>query len=405
MRFKVWLVWRYIASGGKFLSWTSTLALFGMIIGVACLVISMAVVSGVQTMLKQSIVDVSGHILLMRPGAGIDDYPEVQQQIRKILPDVVALTPFVSTEAVLAHDGIIGGILIQGVEPETVEQVLNVRNRVIHGQFSFEKSEGVEPAMIGKVIAKKFALKVGDRFQLVMPKARPGTSSFSPKVETYFVSAILDLGKYEFNERYVIMNAKAAQSLADIGPVYTGVRIRILDQDLAREQSFRLSAQLGLPYWTKDWQEISYNFFSAVELEKRVIFVVLLFMVLVASFNISSVLFVNVLRRYSDISILKTIGMTKKFLIRLFVVQGLMIGMIGAGGGLLLGLAMSWLLAKATWLYIPAEIYKFDHLPVEFRIWDIVAILVATIFICFISTFAPARRGANLNAVEGLRYE
>jgi lipoprotein-releasing system permease protein len=183
------------------------------------------------------------------------------------------------------------------------------------------------------------------------------------------------------------------------------VRVRLTAPEHSREAGFKISSELGQPYWSRDWFDSNYNFFSAIEIEKIVIFIVLSFMIIVASFNISSTLFVSVLKRYQDISILKTLGAKQVTIVKIFVLQGLFMGMFGSVLGLIVGISLSKFVSRSSIINIPPDIYKFDHLPVEFRLADLLLILLVSFVICLISTLIPALRGAKLNPIEGLKYE
>ncbi len=403
--FHLWLTFRFLVKG-KMFNITTLLSLIGMIVGVATLVITISVVSGVETLLRKAVIDVSGHIMLMKPGGESDPTRALNERLKKAVPSFQALTPFVHIEAIVARQGKINGVIVQGIDTNTVDSVLNIRNRVIEGQYNLSEINGVDAAMIGKELAKKLKLKLGDEFQVIMPKpSKINASSFSPITAKLKVSGILDLGKYEFNERLVVVSDLTAQNLASIGNVYSGVRIRLTDPDLVKEAGYQITTEMGHPYWVRDWFDSNYNYFSAVEIEKRVIFVVLSFMIVVACFNISSTLFVSVLKRYHDISILKTLGARQISLVKIFVLQGVMLGFIGSVVGLLVGIGLSQIVTRTAFAYVPAEIYKFDHLPVEYRMTDILAILLLSFVICFISTLIPALRGAKLKPIEGLKYE
>jgi lipoprotein-releasing system permease protein len=221
------------------------------------------------------------------------------------------------------------------------------------------------------------------------------------------VVGILDLGKYEYDERYILTHLRTVQDLVGIEDGVSGLRLSVRDENLAPAISSRISNDLGYPFWSKDWMMVNQNLFRAVKLEKIVIFFVVLIMVIAASFNISITLYVNVLRRYTDISILKTLGMKSRDIVKIFTLHGLYIGLLGAllgvGLGLVLCLAFAWL--QQHWQLLPGEVYKLNQFSYELRWWDMSLILLAAMAICFLATLAPALRGARLNPVEGLRYE
>ncbi len=405
--FKVWMVWRYLTGSGRFISWTSGLALLGLIIGVGCLVLTMAVVSGVETHLKKSIIDVTGHFIMMDRSGPIDPIEDMEPKLRKALPKLEHVSPFVHLEAMIARGGHVQGVVVQGLEARSYQKVLNLRSRLREGSLQLESSEELPRAFVGTVLAKRLGLKIGDTFQLVVPRPNPVKEyDFSPRLKKFALGAILDMGKYDFNERLIMIEDRFARTLKGFQPGHnSGFRMKFSDDQAARDAAFNIGQEFGYSYYTKDWYEVNRNFFSAVEIERIVIFIVLLFVVIVACFNICSTLFVHVLKRFSDISILKTLGAGRSFLMKLFVSHGMLVGVIGSIGGVLFGLLLCALVESATWLYVPGEIYKFDRLPIEIRIQDLILILSATFGICFLSTLLPSLKGANLKPVEGLRYE
>lgn len=403
--FQIWMTFRMLVRGRVF-NLTTLLSLIGIILGVGTLVVTMAVISGVETLMRTAVVEVTGHLMLSKEGGEVAPQKNLIPQVRALLPELKAVSPFVRLEAVIARQGKVQGVIVEGLDTSTVDEVLRLRPRVIDGEYNVNPYDGRDQALIGKELARKFALKVGDELSLVVPRpSKIDSSSFSPTRASFRVAGILDLGKFEFNERLVIVNDLAAQNLAGIGNVYSGVRILLHDIDLTREAGVKLVSQLGTRYWVRDWFESNHNFFSAVASEKTVIFFVLLFMVLVASFNVSSTLFVGVLRRYREVSLLKAMGTRRGFLVRIFVFQGMVLAFLGTVLGVVLGMLTAKWISVANLIEIPADVYKFDHLPVEFRFEDIAAVLVSTFLVCLLSTLIPAWRGANLSPVEGLRYE
>jgi len=404
--FQLWLVLRQLRSGGRFLGMTTILSMMGMIIGVASLVISMSVVSGFDTALKSAVIDFSGHIILMKYNEFIDSPSELIPRIRKIAPSVVSYTPFVQIEAVAAHNSKTAGVAVVGLEPQSADQVMDLKHRIISGQISLGTLEGQAQAMIGKGLASRLNLTVGSQLQIVAPRPKKGShTAFSPKAISVQVAGIADLGKYEFDSRFVLVNAEQAMELRGLGQGFTGIRLKLSDPDLAEKVKIDIENELGHPYWAKSWFDVSRNLFEAIKIEKSVILVVVLLMVVTACFNICSTLFVNVLKRYTEISIFQTMGASPRFMRGLFSLQGMVMGFVGAVLGLALGISLALYLPHTQLFSIPGEVYKLDHLQSDIRWIDIAIILASSMLICFISTFAPARKGSRLKPVEGLRYE
>lgn len=405
-----WLAWRYFFTKKQIFSLTTLLSLSGMVVGVASLVASMSVVSGFETTLKNAIIDVIGHVMLIQHGSQAMDSVELMNEIQKIEPTLVATTPFLRVEAVVAHKGKIANILVEGVEASNVEDVISIRKRIISGDFRVtkDKQDSLSPAIIGKGLAKKLDLKVGDNFLIIVPKpSKESARAFIPLKQSFIIKGIVDLGKYEFDQRMVIISKEAAHALAGIEEGITGFRIKLKDENQALQVSEKIAKKLGPQFTSINWFEINRNLFEAIKLEKFVIFFVILIMVIAASFNISSTLFVSVMKRYRDISILKTMGTNQKQIVAFLTFKGLIIGAVGAfiglGLGIVLGYTFGWLQTK--WGLLQADVYKLDYIFVEFRFLDLLLIVISAMVVCLISTIIPALRGAQLSPVEGLRYE
>ncbi len=406
--FHFWIVKRLVASGRRLLSLVSVMSLVGMTLGVACLVVAMAVTSGFENTLKQAVIDVFGHVLVVRQTDHPQTLEEVAAKMKKIAPSIVAYTPFYQFDGVLAYDKRITGVVVQGLELDSVESVLNIRSRIIQGKFDFNSSDGGIKALIGKGIAKKFSLKVGDEFKIVLPSpSKQSTTDFSPKVRSFKVAGILDLGKNEYDERYIVTDLKSAQNFAGVGDNFSGIRLRLKNEKKASEVAQALSEGLGSTYWTMSWKDVNKNLFEAIGIERITIFFVLLVMVLAASFNISSNLYVSVLQKYREISIFKAIGFSSRDIQKLFSFHGLLLGLIGIVFGVALGLLLCLLfvVAQKFFVILPGDVYRLDNIGVDIRFIDMAAIIGSAVLICLVSSLAPAFRGAKLKPVEGLRYE
>lgn len=402
-----WLAIRYFGSWRRFFTLTTSLSVFGMAMGVASLVVSMAVFSGYVTTLEQTVQDAVGHILVFKRGSA--DQEAMLKEIKPMVKGLIAQTPFIYAEAILANKGKINGILIEGVDLPTVRSVLNIDSRMIAGKFDLSHGPD-EPVkiVIGKGIAERFELKVGDIVSIVVPLASEyQASAFRPKLGKFQVAGIINYGRYDFDSRYVMMPLKDTQNFIELKDRITGYRLKIEDPYQSRAIVQEISGKFGPEYWARDWLDMNRNLFEAAKLEKAVLFFVLMILVVAAAFNIGNTLFISVVQRYRDISVLKTLGASDQTIRRIFSWQGLIVGAVGALIGIGSGLALCRVFeyAQVRWKLIPPDVYKIDHINLQVRGLDLLAIIGASLVVCYLATLVPARRGARISPVEGLRYE
>ncbi len=406
--FHLWLATRFVTAGRSLLTLPSILSLAGMTVSVACLTVAMAVVSGYETTLERAIIDVVGHVQIIRRAPTSQNVDRVLDDLRKLVPEMEAYTPFINVEGIIVGSGKLSGVLIQGIDPQNVEKVLGIHKRVIQGKFDLGSRDGMPTALVGKALVRKFNLKVGEPFKVVIPlPSRSDSTNFSTKVQNYVLAGVLDLGKAEYDERAIMVDLRAAQEFAGVGENFSGIRIKLNDAEIAPEVATRITRELGPNYWTMDWTEVNKNLFEAIKIERVAIFFVILVLVIAACFNISSGLFVSVLQRYGDISILRAMGFSRPDISKVFVFQGLFFGVAGTVTGLLLGilLGVAFVVAQKYMVLMPVEAYRLDHVGIDIRWADCFAVVAAATLICLLSTLIPARRGARLDPVEGLRYE
>ncbi len=414
------MVWRYLRERRRFLNPNILLAVFGISLGVAALMISMAVVSGYETTLKTTLINMQGHLMIVRRG-GFDDPNDERRSLSKIkseLPAFKAATPFLMVEGLIVHRKKLSGIMLEGVDPQSMGHVVAIERRIVRGAFNFRGDDchddntlqacAIPAAIVGKGIARKFQLKIGEIFRLVIPVSRGQVvGSFRPKAQKFIVRGVLDLGRADYDERYIVTDLDSAQSFGEMPGKISGWRIRLDHADEAIPAAKKLEGELGPNYWIRSWHDPNRNLFEAVQYEKAVIFIIVLLMEIAAAFNVASTLYLIVVRRYSQISILRAMGVSEKFIRRLFSAQGLIIGSAGSFIGVLVGWVGCQIFLKLESVYglFPGKVYKLDHVNLEIRKGDMFIILAVTIVICYVATLAPARRGAKLNPVEGLRYE
>lgn len=420
MKLYTWIAIKMLLSKSSHLFSLSGLnALIGLMLGVSCLVVSMAVMSGFESTLQKSVADVTGHIQIIirshEMQAQGKTKEELVEKIKKWEPSLIAATRFSYIEAVVAHRGQVSGIILQGLDDGDVQKVLDLQSRLVEGKFDLSnvpKDEGsdekIAQALIGKGIAQDLGLKVGDQFRIVMPlKNDIDPSKFRRKLGSFQVSGVLDLGKHEYNQRMILTSLIATQQLAEIGNRYSGLLLKFDDINRAREISTVLGRELGLGFSVKDWREANENIFEAVDLERIIVFFVIMVIVVAAAFNVASTLYVNVVSRYTEIGLLKALGVSQKGILKIFSLQGIVIGGVGLVGGLLLGVLLcviaSWF--EARYNILPGSVYKLDRIDLSVRGIDVFVISAVTLLVCFLATLAPAYRGSRLSPVEGIKND
>ncbi len=385
-------------------------AVLGLIIGVACLFVSMAVMTGFTKTLKNSVADVAGQVQVLYKAGFSLSKEDLIVRVGKVTPDLVAATRFAHIEAIIAHDGKLSGVILQGLDPSDVNKTLGLDSRLVEGvlDLSHDLNTEVYPAVIGKGIATNYHLSSGQEFRVVLPlRSDVDPNQFRRKVIRFQVKGVLDLGKHDYNHRMILTSLSGTQKMAEIENRFSGVLMKFKDIDEAREIAKNLRRELGQGYVIRDWHDVDENLFESVRIEKFVIFFVILIIVIAAAFNVASTLYINVIARYSEIGLLKAFGVTKKNIIQLFCWQGLMMGIIGIIFGVLFGMVLcaffSW--GESHFSLIPGSIYRIDRIDLSVSFIDTFSISVVTLIICFLATLAPAIRGAQLSPIEGIKNE
>ncbi|HCU13458.1 MAG TPA: lipoprotein-releasing system transmembrane subunit LolC [Gemmatimonadetes bacterium] len=409
------IAWRYLRSrrGSKLLSLISIIAIGGVLVGVSALIVIIGVMNGLQHDLREKILVGSPDIRVLSYGEDlkITDWPQVLDKVRK-QPGVVTAAPFVLTEALMTagHD-YAGGVYVVGLQPQArgVPDVTTIRSHAVSGDFRFASTDGQHRGVVlGKLLAARFNKWPGDSINLLSAgggKMNPVTGGFVPRVERFEVTGIVSTGMYEYDNSYAFVALDKAQSLAGLGDGVTGIEVKTADRWQAASVASRLVAALGWPYRTVDWEEQNHSLFQALKLEKLGMGVILLLIVLVAAFNIVSTLTMVVADKTKEIGILKAMGMPAKSIRRIFFLQGLVIGVVGTGLGLVLGFGAALALDKYQFIKLDAQVYFIDHLPVSTQPMDVMWIVIASIAIAAIATVYPSVQASRLFPIEAIRHE
>ncbi|HEU0014611.1 MAG TPA: ABC transporter permease [Longimicrobium sp.] len=403
---------RYLASrrGTRFLSLITLIAIGGVSVGVTALIGVTAVINGLQDKLREGILGVNPHVFVLTYGEGMrmDDWRAPLAKVRTV-PDVVAAGPFMQTEVGLRNrGGYVESSVIRGLYDEAgAEPVTQIPRLLRQARIDLDRTRSGLPGIaIGQTLAGRLGLIPGDTVTLIsLADQRIGPMGYMPRLDLYEFVGSFRTGMWEYDNKFSYTSLENAQDLAGLGTAVSGLEVRITDPDLAREVAARIDDRLGITYRTDNWMSMNGALFQALKLEKLALGLVLTLIVIVAAFNIVSTLVMTVTDKTREIGVLKSMGMTSRRILRLFMVQGLVIGLIGAAIGGTLGVLLTWVVDRYELIRIPGEIYFVSHLPVKVDPFDLGVILLATVVISFLATVYPARQAARLDPVDAIRHE
>ncbi|MFH0790731.1 MAG: ABC transporter permease [Candidatus Omnitrophota bacterium] len=377
----------------KFISLISVISVLGIAIGVMALIIVIAVMSGFDKDLRDKIVGNSSHITVIGyKGINTETYAGMVKNL-KSNPHVRGVSPYLQGQVLLKENSRFFAVGIKGIDPDLEPQTTKINQYLTQGNLNSLTDDGI---IIGRELAVFLDLKLGSEVTVYSPIAK----KLNLKVAGIFYS-----GMYDYDMNLVFTRLTTAQAILGLDKQISAVAVKLDNLYLADKVRDELAAVLGFDYNLKTWMELNKNFFAALKLEKLTMFIILTLIILVASFNIISTLIVMVVDKTKDIGILKAIGMTQKQVKRIFIYQGLIIGILGTSLGGTGGIAICGLLKKYQFIKLPQDIYYLDRLPVAIDWADISWIIAAAITIILISTIYPASKAAGLKPVEALRYE
>lgn len=388
---------------GRSISLNTFISICGVILGVAALIATLGVMTGFQEDIRDKILGTKAHIeVIDRTKDKIADYRRLTEKIASY-PHVVATTPFIFSQILLTSERNIHGVVLKGIDPATEGKVTEIGKNMKEGDLEDLNKPSYNGIIIGKELARRLGVFRGDPVNLVSSVGTPGPLGMIPKIRKFEVAGIFESGMYEYDSSLAYISISSAQEFLNLGDVVTGVEVRVDDIFIADRVAGVIEKDLGFPYWARDWMKINKNLFSALKLEKIMMFVILVLIILVASFNIVSTLTMIVAEKGREIAILKAMGAKATGVMKVFMTGGLIIGLVGTAIGIPLGYAIGY--ALEIFYVFPADIYYISHIPVKIRGFDILVVSISAVIISFLATLYPSWQAARLDPAEALRYE
>jgi lipoprotein-releasing system permease protein len=403
------------------LSVISFISIAGVAVGVMALIVVMAVMSGFEFDLRNKILGTNAHIWVMRYGEQGIQEPEAALRAVREVPGVTAVSPFTYSEVLLTADGRTAGTVLRGIDLASALGATDLRRTL--KQTSRELAAAmaqVHPEMppdgilLGYYLAGTLGVSVGSPVDVLLPLGGDlSPLGLMPRMRRFIVAGIFQVGFAEFDSKLAMIAIPTAQQLFRMGSAVSGIEVRVRDIYQAPAVAEQIRARLKFPFFTRTWMELNRSFFSALKVERIVMFVILTMIVLVAAFGIISTLIMLVMQKRREIAILKSMGATSRGVMLIFVVQGMIIGASGTLLGLLLGLAIAHnlnpIVAAVEWLFrfkaFPQDVYLLDKLPSRILWPDVVAITAVAFLVSFLATIVPSRQAAKVDPVVALRYE
>jgi lipoprotein-releasing system permease protein len=414
--FELLVGWRYTRAGraarrNRFISFISSVSMVGIALGVAALIIVLSVMNGFQKEVRDRMLGVLSHIeVLAYTGAAIDNPAGVQNTLA-LQPQVLASAPFVLSQVLLAQGEDMRGALVRGIDPAQ-EVLVTDAVALMPPDVLAQLQPGTFGVVLGNELARALGVKTGDKITLVAPGGQVTPAGVVPRMKQLTVVGLLDSGHYEYDASLALLHMDDAQKIFRLeGP--NGIRVKLKDAQQARSVADELTPLLGEDVVVRDWTRANRTWFAAVQIEKRMMFIILTLIVAVAAFNLVSTLVMTVTDKQADIAILRTLGASPGSIMGIFVVQGALVGVIGTLSGLLLGLLVAFNIGSIVPAiesalgasFLPKDIYLISRMPSDPQWADIGPVVIIALVLALLATLYPSWRASRIDPAEALRHE
>ncbi|HEU5361334.1 MAG TPA: lipoprotein-releasing ABC transporter permease subunit [Candidatus Deferrimicrobiaceae bacterium] len=390
-----------------FISIITAISVSGVAVGVMALIIVLAVMSGFEKELKERILGATAHVHVTSLEGSVADPFALARRVGT-MSGVAATSPYIFSQVMISSGTDSSGAILRGVDVSTIGKVTRLPRDIRVGRIEDlgKKTPKDLPGMIlGKELAAKLDVSAGGLVEVLVPGGNITPMGAFPGVARFRVAGLVESGMYEYDSSFAYVSLEEAGRLTGLGERVTGIEVKVDDIYEAGQIARKIREELGYPYFAKDWMQSNRNLFSALKLEKVVMFIILVLIVMVAAFNIISTLIMVVMDKTKDIAVLMTLGATRTMIRKIFALEGLLIGVAGTLAGTILGGLLCYLLRRYQFIRLPSDVYYISTLPVDLSPGILVLVGASSILICFLATLYPSRQASLVDPAEAIRYE
>ena len=390
-----------------FISIITVISVSGVAIGVMALIIVLAVMNGFEREVKDRILGATAHVHVTSLEGSITD-PFVLARKVDAMDGVVAASPYLFSQVMISSGTASTGAILRGVDIPTIGKVTRLPRDIRKGKLedlAKKTPSGLPGIILGKELAANLDVSPGDLVEILVPGGNITPMGAFPGIARFELAGLSESGMYEYDSSFAYVSLEEAGRLMGMEGRATGLEVKVEDIYQAGRIATRIREALGYPYWAKDWMQSNRNLFSALKLEKVVMFIILVLIVMVAAFNIISTLIMVVMDKTRDIAVLMTLGATRKMVRKIFALEGLLIGLAGTVAGSILGTLLCYLLRRYQFIRLPSDVYYISTLPVDLSPGILILVGASSILICFLATLYPSRQASLIDPAEAIRYE
>jgi len=411
--YEFWIASRYTRLKSKnFISFISLTSIIGITLGVMALIVVLSVMNGFKSELQTKILSVASDIEVVKIGRNLKDWRALRSKLED-LKNISAIAPFTNNQAMLSLGKYNRGVIVRGIDPVLEPNVSDLNLKIKQGKFDLVQDE--YEILIGSDIARYFGLSVGNKVALISSQANYSPVGMLPRLKQFKIKGVFEVGMYEYDAGLVLIHLKDAQTLFQMDKHISGLRVKLHDLNQTRKTAFLMSDTFDDSdnLVVTDWTRQHANLFAAIQMEKKVMFIILTLIIAVAAFNIVSTLVMGVTEKKSDIAILRTLGATQKSVLLIFIWQGILIGVLGTFLGILLGVAISlnidvivpFIESLFGVQFLSKEIYYISALPSKLLLNDVILIGCMSLFLSIIATIYPSIRASRIDPAAALKHD